>query len=246
MPIDVGAHLESLVGQEIRTLTERQPNRILRIEGGDVIVGTRRSPGGRPVPIQWLQDAVDLLEERGEIPVDVETLGHRGAFVGAFLATLPGAIVRPTTPRRVALAREPRIDERLEEVRRLVHEHLNAAMIMVPLDDPLDPEMPIADALAYLDENEFDLALLRSEDLRVVYRRRLATVPEVHRHEPVKTRWSSPRGDRLVQHTLELGEVARRLRDDDVPLLVVGRAGPEFIITRSDFTRPAGLVGVLA
>lgn len=101
--IDAHAHLHTLVGQEIHTLTDRRANRILRIEGDEVIVGTGKSPSGQPVPIQWLQDAIDLLVRDGEITVDVETLGHRGAFVGAFLATLPGAVVRPTTPRRVAL-----------------------------------------------------------------------------------------------------------------------------------------------
>lgn len=102
--IDARAHLRTLVGQEIRTLTTGQPNRILRIEGDEVIVGTGKSPGGSPVPIEWLQDALDLLEHQGEVAVDVETLGHRGAFVGAFLATLPGTVVRSTVPRRVALS----------------------------------------------------------------------------------------------------------------------------------------------
>ena len=100
--IDARTHLESLVGEEINTLTERRANLILRIEGDDVIVGTGKSPCGRPVPIEWLQEAIDLLVREREITVDVGTLGHRGAFVGAFLATLPGVVVRPTTPRRVA------------------------------------------------------------------------------------------------------------------------------------------------
>ena len=119
-------------------------------------------------------------------------------------------------------------------------------MIMVRLDDPLDPETPIAEALAYLDENEFDLAILATDEVRLVYRSRLQQVPEGRRADPVKQRWSSPRTDRLIEHTLELGEVARRLHDDAVPLLVVGRDGPEHILTRADFTRPAGLAGVLA
>ena len=101
--IDARSHLQTLIGQEIRTLTSGKPNRILRIDGSDVIVGTGKSPDGRPVPIEWLQNAADLLEEKGEVAVDVETLGHRGTFVGAFLATLPGVVVRSTTPRRVAL-----------------------------------------------------------------------------------------------------------------------------------------------
>ena len=93
------------LGEEIQTLTDRRANRILRVEGDEVIVGTAKSPSGRAVPIQWLQDAIDLLVREGEIAVNVETLGHRGAFVGAFLATLPGVVVRSTTPRRVALKR---------------------------------------------------------------------------------------------------------------------------------------------
>jgi hypothetical protein len=93
----------SLLGRDVHTLTDSKPNRILRLDGEDVIVGTMKSPDGRPVPIQWLQDAVDQLESKGEISVDVETLRYRSAFIGAFLATLPGARVLPTTPRRVTL-----------------------------------------------------------------------------------------------------------------------------------------------
>jgi hypothetical protein len=103
--IDARAHLEGLVGQEIFTLTRRMPNTILGLDGDDVIVGTRKSPGGERVPIEWVQDGIDLLVQGHEVVVDVDTLGHRGAFVGAVLATLPGAFVRPTTPRRVALPR---------------------------------------------------------------------------------------------------------------------------------------------
>lgn len=139
-----------------------------------------------------------------------------------------------------------RAASRTDDVRKLVHEHLNASMIMVPLDDPIDPEMPIAEALTYLDENEFDLAILASDEVRIVFRDRLRDVVESRGTDPVQRRWSSPRIDRLIEHTLELGEVARRLHNDDVPLLVVGRDGPEHIITRADFTRPAGLAGALA
>lgn len=103
--IDARAHLTGLVGQELRTLANGRPNRIVRIEGDDVIVGTQKSPNGTPVPLQWLQDAVDLLESTGEVSVDVQTLRYRSAFIGAFLATLPDAKVVPTTPRRVVLKR---------------------------------------------------------------------------------------------------------------------------------------------
>jgi hypothetical protein len=103
---DARSHLAALVGQEIYTLTRRMPNLILGLDGDDVIVGTRKSPGGERVPIELVQDGIDLLEQGQEVAVDVETLGHRGAFVGAVLATLPGAVVRPTTPRRVGIARD--------------------------------------------------------------------------------------------------------------------------------------------
>ena len=107
--IDARTHLTSLVGGDVYTLTNSQRNRVMRIEGDEVIVGTDKSPEGRPVPIEWVQTGIDLLEQEGEVEVTVESLGHRGAFVAAVLATLPGAVVKPTTPRRVAL---PTVDRR--------------------------------------------------------------------------------------------------------------------------------------
>lgn len=103
--ISARAHLESLVGSDVHTLTRHRPNRILRIEGDEVVVSTGKSPSGQPVPIAWVQDAIDVLERDGEVEVTVEALGHRGAFVGAVVATLPGAFVEPTTPRRIMLRR---------------------------------------------------------------------------------------------------------------------------------------------
>ena len=69
-----------------------------------MIVGTAKSPSGRPVPIAWLQDGIDRLVAEGSVTVTVEDLVHRGAFIGAFLATLPD-VVLPTTPRRLELRR---------------------------------------------------------------------------------------------------------------------------------------------
>ena len=99
--INARTHLESLVGSDVYTLTKQRPNSVLRIVGDEVVVGTGKSPGGQAVPIDWVQDAIDLLVRDGEVEVAVEAIGHRGAFVGAVLATLPGAVVEPTTPRRV-------------------------------------------------------------------------------------------------------------------------------------------------
>jgi hypothetical protein len=104
MPADPEARalLKSLVGQQIQTITGR-PNSVLGIQGDNVIVGTGRSPTGQPVPIKWVQDGIQRLLEEGEIEVSVPSLGHRSAFVGALLLTLPGAVPVRTTPPHVRL-----------------------------------------------------------------------------------------------------------------------------------------------
>lgn len=57
----------------------------------DVIAATAKSPTGRPGSIAWVQDALDQLVRDGEIAINVATVRCRSAFVGAVLATLPGA-----------------------------------------------------------------------------------------------------------------------------------------------------------
>jgi hypothetical protein len=99
--MDARAHLETLVGREIKTVTGR-PNKVLSVGAKEVMVAARTSEG-KPVPIAWVQNAMDLLERDGEVTIDVETVGYRSAFVGAVLATLPGARVLPTSPPRIAL-----------------------------------------------------------------------------------------------------------------------------------------------
>lgn len=98
--IDARAYLQSLVGREIRTLTGR-PNRVLEVAGDFVIVATRKSPRGQPVPIEWVQDAMDRLVRDGEIEVNVPSVGYRSAFVGAVLAMIPGTstLLNPTRVR---------------------------------------------------------------------------------------------------------------------------------------------------
>ena len=87
--IDAREHLRGLVGKELRTLRGR-PNRILEVRGDDVIVATQRSPRGQQVQMNWVQDAVDSLVERGELEITVESVGYRSAFIGAVLLTVPG------------------------------------------------------------------------------------------------------------------------------------------------------------
>src|SRR4051812_22666749 len=94
--------LVSLIGQQIETVTGR-PNTVLRIDSDNVIVATGRSPGGQPVPIDWVQNGLQRLLEDGEVEVSVPSLGHRSAFIGAVLLKVPGAVLAQTTPARVRL-----------------------------------------------------------------------------------------------------------------------------------------------
>lgn len=96
--IDARAFLLSLQGRVIPTLTGR-PNRILGLAGDDVIVATNRSPQGRPVPIEWIQEALDRLVEEREVVISVESVGYRSAFVGAVLSQVPGAVAGPGSVR---------------------------------------------------------------------------------------------------------------------------------------------------
>lgn len=94
--------LESLMGQEIHTVTGK-PNCVTSLEHDAVIVATQRSPKGTPVPVIWVEDAIDRLHKTHEIEVSVESLGYRSAFIGAVLLTLPDAVLVRTTPPRIRL-----------------------------------------------------------------------------------------------------------------------------------------------
>ena len=100
---DARALLSSLVGRTITTAAGR-PNTILRIDGTDVLVGTTRSPLVEPVPIAWVQDAIDRLQRTGDVEISVDSLGHRSAFVGAVLLSLTGSALATTSPPRVIRA----------------------------------------------------------------------------------------------------------------------------------------------
>ncbi|RSN24247.1 hypothetical protein DMC63_06815 [Streptomyces sp. WAC 05977] len=100
--------LDVLTGMEIRTAAGR-PNTVLNVRGEVALVQTERSPGGQPVDISEVQKGLDKLAERGSVQVTVGELGHRSAFVGAVLATLPGAQFAGS-PAEVVLS-EPTSDE---------------------------------------------------------------------------------------------------------------------------------------
>jgi len=101
---DARAHLNSLVGTTIHTVGQDRPNRILALDGADVVVATGHSPNGQRVAIAEVQAAIDMLERTGDLLLDKRNVGYRSAFIGAVLATLPGAVVS-TRPRRVRLQR---------------------------------------------------------------------------------------------------------------------------------------------
>jgi hypothetical protein len=130
-------------------------------------------------------------------------------------------------------------------MRDLLDEHLTAAMIMVRLEDPLPADMSARHAAQYLEKHGYDCALLDSTDLRIVYRSDLKAIDEDELGRAVADFSSGPIADRLIERSLKLGDAARRIIRDERPLIVVGPEGPEFIVTRSDFTRPAGQAGVL-
>lgn len=101
---DATAHVQGLIGRELRTLGQERANRVLSMRDGVVLVGTGRSPQGQPVPVTAVQEAIDQLVAHGEVVVDVPSLGHRSSFLGAVLAALPGVQVRHERPPRVVLA----------------------------------------------------------------------------------------------------------------------------------------------
>ena len=114
---DARSLLESLVGQQITTLTGR-PNTVLNLADADVLVSTDRSPGGTPVPIADVQTALDQLLETGEVEVHPRSLGYRSSFVGAVLLTLPGAVALSTSPPRIQLV-DPMTAYRVNEAGRV-------------------------------------------------------------------------------------------------------------------------------
>src|SRR4051794_23688812 len=73
---DARTLLESLQGRVLRTVKDRE-NRVLAFDGDQVLVWTTRSPGGQPVPIVLVQQAIDRLVSEGEIEISVASVGYR-------------------------------------------------------------------------------------------------------------------------------------------------------------------------
>ena len=86
-------YLFALKGRTLYTLGQGKPNRIIAIDKETVTVGTEKSPKGTPLKIAQVQDALDRLKAKGKVEVNVKSLGSRSGFIGAVLATVPGAEV---------------------------------------------------------------------------------------------------------------------------------------------------------
>ncbi|MEQ8832822.1 MAG: hypothetical protein RJQ01_09430 [Microcella sp.] len=99
--LDIDQYLRSLVGSSVRTVGRNRENHVLSIDADSVIVGTERSPEGQPVALDDIRAAAARLLSEGELAINVDQLGHRSAFAGAVLASLPGveAIAEPPSLR---------------------------------------------------------------------------------------------------------------------------------------------------
>ena len=69
---------------------------------------TPNPEAGKPVPIQWVQEAVDTLYANGRVGINTTEATHRSGLFGAVLPTLPDA-VGLRRPARVELV--PREDK---------------------------------------------------------------------------------------------------------------------------------------
>src|SRR5450631_1171130 len=87
------AAAEDVVGTLIRvrlhTLSGAE-NQIIAVAGGQATVATNKPPEGKPVPINEVQRALDLLIKTGSIIPSPDSVGYRSAFIGAVLRTIPG------------------------------------------------------------------------------------------------------------------------------------------------------------
>ena len=66
--LDARAIVTSPAGRQIPTATG-WPNTVLGVDDASVLVGTTRSPDGERVPIDAVQDGIDLLVKAGEVEV---------------------------------------------------------------------------------------------------------------------------------------------------------------------------------
>lgn len=89
--------LRQLVGRPLATIAGRT-NTILAVEPPNVLVATSRSPQGQPVPIAWVDEALEQLNTTGRLEIHPRSSRHRCAFIGAVLQQLPDIRVENSRP----------------------------------------------------------------------------------------------------------------------------------------------------
>ncbi|WP_435586240.1 hypothetical protein, partial [Micromonospora aurantiaca (nom. illeg.)] len=89
--------LRALMGVPLLTAKGRT-NKIVAVQPPDVVVATQSSPAGAPVPIAWVEKALQLLREHGSVTIHPDQVGYRSAFVGAVLLQLPYAQANGSPP----------------------------------------------------------------------------------------------------------------------------------------------------
>jgi hypothetical protein len=95
--------LRSLIGEPLPTTVRRRSNTVLSVESGHALVATSRSPQGRPVPVAWVQDALNRLGT-GEAILTEDTSGeYRSAFLRAVLSAVPQVEIVDGAPPSVRL-----------------------------------------------------------------------------------------------------------------------------------------------
>ena len=91
--VDARKYLFALKGRTLHTLGQGKPNTIIKIDGKVVTVGADKASKGTAVQIERVQEAFDRLRKDGRVAVNGKSLGPGSGFIGAVLATLPGAEV---------------------------------------------------------------------------------------------------------------------------------------------------------
>jgi 5-methylcytosine-specific restriction protein A len=114
--IDAGGLATSLIGRTIPTPADREPNTIIDVSAGNVLVGTEASPDGARVPLRAIQDGLNILLRTGELRIEPATFGglRRSSAIGAILATLDGVDVS-AGPTWLRLGRAP-LRDALEQI----------------------------------------------------------------------------------------------------------------------------------
>jgi hypothetical protein len=88
---DARQQLERLVGRTVYTISDRKPNTILRLDKEDVIVGTGKAPDGEPVPVAWVQTAIDRPWAARELRISTESLAEAESQTRNAVATVAAA-----------------------------------------------------------------------------------------------------------------------------------------------------------